>query len=456
MDMRLKEIEIQNIKNIKNGKVILPKTKDNIGCVLGIYGQNGSGKTAVIDVLYILQKLMTGETLDKDTVEYINKESETAQIDVTFTTDCENDVKYSVVLKRQESAAIIAKETLSYRYVLNDRIVTKVFMCYDSNDDKEIFTPKKRFSEVIRANKNIKLKLFVCKELAAQIKLSYIFNHKNMEIWKESKSTEFKQYAEIIESLWIFAIRDLFVIRNAHSGVISANLALPMAFKFESLPMNYKGDFAIPLSKPVLLDKTRYKIFHAIITQINAVISDIIPGLKLEIKDYGEQTLDSGEIGNKVELISVRDSIKIPIRMESEGIIKIISILNALIHSFGNSSVCLAIDELDAGIFEFLLGELLEVYHDYAKGQLIFTSHNLRALEVLDKENIVFSTANPENRFIRLQKVQSTNNLRDSYIRAVTLGGQPEIIYNETSRIKIAKAFRKANRLNIEMMDEGK
>ena len=31
MDMRLKEIEIQNIKNIKNGKVILPKTKDNIG-----------------------------------------------------------------------------------------------------------------------------------------------------------------------------------------------------------------------------------------------------------------------------------------------------------------------------------------------------------------------------------------------------------------------------------------
>ncbi len=37
--------------------------------------------------------------------------------------------------------------------------------------------------------------------------------------------------------------------------------------------------------------------------------------------------------------------------MESEGIIKIVSILNVLIQAFGNSSICLVIDELDAGIF---------------------------------------------------------------------------------------------------------
>ena len=42
---------------------------------------------------------------------------------------------------------------------------------------------------------------------------------------------------------------------------------------------------------------------------------------------------------------------EIPIRMESEGIIKIISILNALIQAFGSPSICLVIDELDSGIF---------------------------------------------------------------------------------------------------------
>ena len=32
------------------------------------------------------------------------------------------------------------------------------------------------------------------------------------------------------------------------------------------------------------------------------------------------------------------------------------------------------------------------------------------------------------------------------YIRSITLGGQDEVIYEETDSLKIAKAFRKAER----------
>ena len=57
--------------------------------------------------------------------------------------------------------------------------------------------------------------------------------------------------------------------------------------------------------------------------------------------------------------MSIREGMPpIPIRMESEGIIRIISILNALIQTLGNPSICLAIDELDAGIFEYMLGKI--------------------------------------------------------------------------------------------------
>ena len=91
--------------------------------------------------------------------------------------------------------------------------------------------------------------------------------------------------------------------------------------------------------------------------------------MSIILKEYGEQTSDSGEVGWKVELLSMRDNQKaLPIRMESEGIIKIISILNALIQAFGNPSICLAIDELDAGIFEYMLGELLDIFDKSAKG----------------------------------------------------------------------------------------
>ena len=173
----------------------------------------------------------------------------------------------------------------------------------------------------------------------------------------------------------------------------------------------------------------------------------IIPGLRIEIKEYGSQLMDNGEEGYKIELMSSREGMpSYPIRMESEGIIKIISILNALIQAFSDSSICLAIDELDAGIFEYILGELLQIFDESAKGQLIFTSHNLRALEILEKESIMFSTTNSSNQYIHMKNIKQSNNLRDVYLRSITLGGQKEEIYKETSSLKIARAFRKAGR----------
>ncbi|MFQ9510444.1 MAG: ATP-binding protein, partial [Lachnospiraceae bacterium] len=101
---------------------------------------------------------------------------------------------------------------------------------------------------------------------------------------------------------------------------------------------------------------------------------------------------------------------------------------------------------LDAGIYEYLLGELLDLFEKGGKGQLLFTSHNLRPLEMLQKDNILFSTSNKANRYIPMRSVGNTNNLRDVYLRSITLGGQKECIYKETDRLKIARALRKVGR----------
>ncbi|HBE87038.1 MAG TPA: hypothetical protein DDW53_19320 [Lachnoclostridium sp.] len=113
---------------------------------------------------------------------------------------------------------------------------------------------------------------------------------------------------------------------------------------------------------------------------------------------------------------------------------------------YNNASMCLIIDELDAGVYEYLLGELLSVFEKGAKGQLIFTSHNLRALEMINKSSIVFSTTNPSNRYIRLQNIKSNHNLRDMYLRSIVLGGQKEAIYEETDSVEIGRAFRRAGK----------
>lgn len=462
--IRLSELKILNLKNVKYGHIIMPNAyKKKFMCkkaeVLGLYGQNGSGKTAIIDTLYYLQRIMIGLPLEKDFADYIDVNSDTAEITANFhifaKEDVHYEVGYNIIIQKNEKDVEIARETLSCAINENGvRSNKTIFMDYKRLDRGIIFRPQKRVAELIEANSENKTDLIVARKIAEKDNCSYIFGENTMEIFCRDYENKFRHYSEVIKSLFKFALKDLFVIRNTHSGVISANFLLPMAFRIERNEIRMKGDFAVSLTKPVVLDKEKKKILDMIVEQINMVLYTIIPGMRIGVYDYGIQLMDSGEEGYRVELVSERENMRpIPIRMESEGIIKIISILNALIQAFGNESICLAIDELDSGIFEYMLGELLDVFAKSAKGQLIFTSHNLRALEMLDKDSIMFSTTNPEKRYIHMKNIKVSNNLRDVYLRGITLGGQEEIIYEETDSLKIARAFRKAGR---RIQDEGK
>ena len=419
--------------------------------ILGIYGQNGSGKTAIVDALYFLQKVMIGADLDQSLEDYMDMDSDTAEIFADFNLFMNGivfEIGYRLSLSREEKVAVISRETLSGAKNENGIRTNKtVFMDYQRDQRNTIFKPQKRLDEILEENKDIKTDLIVARKMAEKSNCSYIFGESSRDIFCREYKNGFQQFSVIISSLFEFALKDLFVIRNTHSGVISANFVLPMAFRIENDNMGAKGDFTVSLTEPILVDEERKNLLETIVEQINIVLYTIIPGLQVTIKNYGKQSLDDGEEGWKLELMSKREGMKeIPIRMESEGIIKIISILNALIQAFGNPSICLVIDELDSGIFEYMLGELLDIFKKSAKGQLIFTSHNLRALEMIDKESIMFSTTNPDNRYIHMKNVRESNNLRNMYIRSITLGGQSEEIYEETDSLKIARAFRKAGR----------
>lgn len=454
--VRLSSLKISNIKNVRTGQIVMPNTcRKQLSYknaeVLGLYGQNGSGKTAIIDTLYYLQNIMTGSTLTDEIVDYIDSNSNQAEIAVDFHIFTEviiYEVNYKIILQKSENGVEIIRETLNCAVNKGDsRTNRTVFMDYQRSDRENVFTPKKRLEEVIEDNIENKTDLIVARKMAEKSSCSYIFGESSREIFCRDYENNFKHYSEVIKALFKFALQDLFVIRNTHSGVISANVLLPMAFKIEQNEIGMKGDFAVPLTEPVILNEERKKILETIVEQVNMVLFTIIPGMHIDVHNHGIQLTDSGENGYRIELVSIREHMPpIPIRMESEGIIKIISILNVLIQAFGNSSICLAIDELDAGIFEYMLGELLDIFNKSAKGQLIFTSHNLRALEMLDKDSIMFSTVNPDRRYIRMKNIKASNNLRDTYLRGITLGGQDEVIYKETDSLRIARAFRKAGR----------
>ena len=454
--VRLASLTLGNIKNVKNGTIFMPLSNEKLLSVggaeiLGIYGQNGSGKTAVVDTLYFLQQIMMGQSIDQSINDYIGVDDDTARINAEFKIFGKKkvyEVGYNISLKRNDGEVEIEREFLNCAINQGGKRTNKnVFMDYNRSDSESIFKPQKRLDELVGKNKERKTDLIVARKMAEKSNCSYIFGESSREIFCQEVEDKFKDFSTVIRALFDFSLKDLFVIRNTHSGMITANFLLPMTFRIENSKIGAKGDFAIPLTEPVVLDAVRKNILDEIVSQINTVLYTIIPGMMVDVKNYGQQALNSGEEGWKVELMSVRKGKKpIPIRMESDGIIKIISILNALIQAFGNPSICLVIDELDAGIFEYMLGELLDIFEKGAKGQLIFTSHNLRALEMLDKRSIMFSTVNPENRYIHMKSIKENNNLRNMYIRSITLGGQDEAIYEETDSLKIARAFRKAGR----------
>lgn len=193
-------------------------------------------------------------------------------------------------------------------------------------------------------------------------------------------------------------------------------------------------------------------IINETLSYVNNLVGAVIPGLKLKLhcETLPSTFLEPQQEMDFVYLQSVRENRAIPLSSESRGIQKIISVIFLLIDVYNNKDAIAVIDELDAGIFEFLLGEILEIIAKEGEGQLIFTSHNLRPLEVIDKGYIAFSTTNPNNRYIRLRNVKPTNNMRDYYFRSILLGGQEENVYNYLSKGKLSLAFLKSAKVSEE------
>ena len=283
--------------------------------------------------------------------------------------------------------------------------------------------------------------LLVTKKMMQATSRSFIFSREMLNVFRKNCSNA--EYLSLIESLVVFGNRELYIIKTKNSGLISMN-ALPLPFNYKGENTITYGNLMIPLDSAIPIPEDAYDIVQKVIENMNIVLKQIVPDLTIDVVDLGTVLLKNGNMGRSIQLMSLKNGKAIPFKFESEGIKKIVSILQLLIVVYNNASITVAIDEIDAGIFEYMLGELLNIISEKGKGQLIFTSHNLRPLETIDKGFIAFTTTNPEKRYIRMTNVKGNNNLRDFYYRDIVLGEQNEQLYNPTNNFEIALAFREA------------
>lgn len=458
--VRLKEINIHNFKNVGNGNVLLPDhIADYKSSFLGIYGQNGSGKTTLIDAIELLKIIMCGRKTPRKYADYVEKNKDHSELSFRFSV-CVNDKEYNVLYKfslfaekanldhentdpllvETHFVPVIKNETLSFS--MRSSYGNYTFQKLMSTEETDTLLPANKRKELVGNQKKIMTDLLVIRQITSSDSRSFLFSAELLNLIRKHCKND--NYIDLIESLVWFANYDLFIINKADSSIVSLN-ALPLNFSFTDKDRHsYFGTLPVNINKATAIPVEQYHIVEQVINGMNVVLEQLVPGLTIIVKNLGNQLDEKGNTLVTLELLSHRDNVEIPLKYESDGIKKIISVLELLIAVYNRQSITVAIDELDAGIFEYLLGEMLRIISENGKGQLIFTSHNLRPLETLNKNFIMFTTTDPENRYIHLTNVKSTNNLRDFYYRDIQLGLQSEEVYEQTDNFDIALAFKKA------------
>lgn len=447
MKIELKKITIEHIKNVANGSIDFFH-KDKPLNIVGVYGANGSGKTTLVDAIALIKEIvetgLIGSQADyqHDLVDLIDfTQNQPAHVRIVLATD-QADVTYDVTLRRTAQRLVIDDEQI--RYKANQKGGrTRTLLHYQRgfswSDDIPI--PLKDLTKTvqrkIRVPKNM-VDLRVLSELVDERADSFFFN-KNMLKLLTTTDIFSDQLLTVLKVFKQFAL-NLAVYSSKISGQIYSDIFLPLSFSVDQA----FGLVPIPTDSTKNISAELYEVGVKVFAQINEVLPVLIPDLTISLAKKEVTTNQKGDEILTVEAVAHRGTHHFPLRCESDGIKKIISILSTLINTYNHENIIAVIDELDAGIYEYLLGELVSVMSDRAKGLLIFTSHNLRPLEVLPYHKIIFTTMNASNRYITIKNIKATNNLRDVYLRAIQLGGMDESIFNHNNEINIKRAFRRA------------
>ncbi len=444
--VRICSLEIANIKNVRRGKVDMPNRLPGYtpgkGELVGIYGQNGSGKTSVVHAFALLQQLICGMRMLGETDSLITVGEQEATLTLLLSIELEHEqyhVQYTVTLGKDADGARVREESLS----------VKANKPHARSNTIAAFSGRKPLTlPDFKPDANCKKVLGLCdrqdfmffKMLAHQQQTSFIFNEKIYPLLAQLDGIQ----GTILQAVRNFAQHNLFIIDHRESSLVYVNLQpLPVPHTDEGCTQANVGKCWINLNAPSTWPKHLFHEFRQSMVYVNQVLSQIIPGLHLQEHELGlELNADNQEM-MRFELLAVRAGVAIPLKYESDGIKKLISFLLYWIRVSNTPGACLIVDELDASIFEYLLGELLSVWEANAQGQLIFTAHNLHPLEMLDKSSVIFTTIDPHNRFIRLKNVKASNNLRDVYLRSIFIGGQEYELYDQTNKTEIARAIRK-------------
>lgn len=351
--------------------------------IKAIYGENGSGKSAIITAVKIFKDILLKDNYISESKtqtflnEIINKTSQTFCFSCEFLVDSGNDYivySYSIELGRNDNGIY--------------EIKSEIFKCKNGNyvNNNYVLIFESKNGELINSCSSKKNKeLFEKKSLNLLSSHSFIsiciknFSKNNavLDIEKEDKdlllhlvigllfAAILKVYLAEEDEHEIYFLRKKLKESQFNSQVLQEGLSeyLELINGFSSV--NEK-----------VVDKrnfSKYKEKIGQLTQFIKIFKSELVSIDIDRKENGNQyecelNLNYGEyVINK--------------EFESTGIKKLIRLFDCFMAASTNGIVF--VDEMDSNINDVYLCKIIEYFMYYGKGQLCFTTHNLDPMTVL-------------------------------------------------------------------------
>lgn len=359
--------------------------------VKGIYGMNGSGKSAIITSVDILRNLLINPGYLNNPIvqgnlgEIINKKTEELFIGAEYLVNLKDlfmIFRYEIkLLKDKNGKYVIDHECLTSKKALskNDFMET-VFEVKDGEFVSIGENENDMFARMLRQKTtNLLINASMCALFYDKIVISEKEIHRN-DLFKSllallifgkkihvylDQSDDHRDYH-----------RDYLMQRSCgySEELESSNVGKDSLFS-HFLEMDGECLNVIAVTKNVVL-KSMYGDFQRSVDSLYEflrIFKSDLQGIEIDKKEYHDAFICS--------LIMVYDSYRIHAEFESTGIKKLIKLF-AYIKEMVQGGIVF-IDEFDSNLHDVYLCALLEYLMQYGAGQLCFTTHNVGPMDIL-------------------------------------------------------------------------
>ncbi len=399
------EIRLDFYKKIVNQKFDADKYR-----IKAIYGENGSGKSAIITAVKIFQDIICNSQYLSESKnqklldELINKKTQHYKFKCEFLCRLEKDniiFAYELQLKKNESGLYeIVYEKLSERS--GNYSNSRYKSIYEVSNGKLIFVnaQNENYSMIEKMTYNL-----LGKSSFLNI---YFFNFNNFN--KDIVTDSTRIYVRVCICMVLAFIIKVYLDEEDKHELYFIKKAFSERIKNDN---NYISENVLEIMDSLsvtdsIIPKNNFDIYVEKINNLTAflrIFKHDLKSIEIDKKDDGDNYRCDLNLNYGDYLINKE--------FESTGIKKLIKLYDCF--DAASKYGIVFIDEMDSNLNDVYLCKIIEYFMYYGKGQLCFTTHNLDPMSVLKENKYSIDFISSDNKLVSW--VSKGNATPDNYFK---------------------------------------